>query len=133
VLDDGSALIVSAPISELFDSAQGQLTLDPVMLEKDTLGKPRGIRDLVAFGDGFLIIAGPAQDPDSSHKIARGDYAIYRKDGSRPQKMELEAYGTETKPEALLVMEKTDQALTGLILFDGPKEGEPRLVEIRTQ
>jgi len=142
VLDDGSAVIVSAPISALFDHAQGQLTLDRMMLGRDTLGKPRGIRDLVAFGDGFLIIAGPAQDPDSSHKIAPGDYAIYRKDGSRLEKMDLEAYETtkpeETepvamKPEALLVVEQTGQSPTGLILFDGPKEGEPRLVEIRTQ
>lgn len=131
VLDDGSAVIVSAPISALFDHTQGQFTLDRVMLGRDTLGKPRGIRDLVAFGDGFLIIAGPAQDPDSSHSIALGDYAVYRKDDSGLKKLkDLEAYGTMTKPEALLATGQTGRGLTGLILFDGPKEGEPRLVEI---
>ena len=137
VLDDGNAIIVSAPINALFDGAEGQFTPDPVMLGKDNLGNPRGIRDLVAFDDSFLIIAGPVQDPDEDRGIKPGDYAIYLKkssgpnmSGSEPKKLlDLEVYGTETKPEALLVMEQTGQGLMGLVLFDGPKEGEPRLVE----
>ena len=131
VLADGSAVIVSAPIHAIFDGGDSQLTLEPVMLGTDTLGHVRGIRDLAAFDDGVLIIAGPVQDPDPSHGIALGDYAIYLKNSSALRKLaDLQAYGPETKPEALLVTGQSGQSLATLILFDGPKEGEPRLLEL---
>jgi hypothetical protein len=131
VLADGSAVIVSAPLDALFEGGDGPLTIEQVRLGTDTLGHARGIRDLVAFDDGFLILAGPVQDPDPSHGIVLGDYAIYLKTGAGLRTLaDLKAYGPKTKPEALLVTGSSGQGLSSLILFDGPKEGEPRHLEL---
>jgi hypothetical protein len=131
VLPDGNAAILSVPLAALFDGQAGEAKLHRAGLGKDTLGNPRGIRDLVAYGPGFLIVAGPAKDPPDTHEITLGDYAVYSHDGSTAtKKLDLKAYGKKVKPEGLLPLDEKNGKLRALLLFDGPDEGEPRAIEI---
>jgi hypothetical protein len=130
VPDDGSALILSIPLGALFEGQPGDGTVHRARLGHDASGGRRGIRDLVAFGSGFLIVAGPVNDPPSD-EVKHGDYAIFSYDGTAARKlMDLPAYGTKVKPEALLPLEQTGGKLRALVLFDGPDEGAPRPVTI---
>ena len=131
VLPDGSAAILSAPLAAVFDGQAGEAKLHRVGLDKDTLGNPRGIRDLVAYGSGFLIVAGPAKDPPETHEIKLGDYAVYSyKDGTATKLLDLKPYGKKVKPEGLLPLDEKNGKLRALLLFDGPEQGEPRPIEI---
>jgi hypothetical protein len=132
VLDDGSAVIARMPLAAVFDGAPGAATFFHLGLDKDTQMDPRGIRDLTVFGDGFLLIAGPEQDPPKKHRIAFGDYAIYSwTEGAAPVKrLDLQPTGKADKPEALLVLDADPEKARVLLLFDGPKEGQPMPVDI---
>lgn len=135
VLDDGSAVIARVPLAAVFDGAAGAATLFRLGLDKDTQMEPRGIRDLTVFGDGLLLIAGPEQDPSKKHRIALGDYAIYSwKEGQAPVKrLDLQPTGKTDKPEALLVLDADAAKARVLLLYDGPKEGQPMPVDIPLQ
>jgi hypothetical protein len=132
VLDDGSAVIARVPLAAVFDGAPGAATVFHVGLDKDTQMDPRGIRDLTAFGDGFLLIAGPEQNPPKKHRIALGDYAIYSwTEGAAPVKrLDLQPVGKADKPEALTVLDADAEQARVLLMFDGPKEGRPMPVTI---
>jgi hypothetical protein len=130
VLDDGSAVIARVPLATLFEGAADGATIFRLALDRDTQGNPRGIRDLTVFGDGFLLIAGPEQDPPKKHAVAPGDYAIYAwNEGDPVKRLDLQPAGKKDKPEALLML---DQA-RALLLFDGPKEGRPTTVAVPSQ
>jgi hypothetical protein len=131
VLDDGSAAILSAPLVAVFNGQAEETKLHRVGLGKDTLGKPRGIRDLVAYGDGYLLLAGPVSDPPLGHDIKLGDYAVFWWKGRNATKLlDLKGYGKTVKPEALLPLDEENGKLRALLFFDGPKEGAPRPIEI---
>jgi hypothetical protein len=132
VLDDGSAVIARVPLAAVFDGAPGAATLFRLALDKDTQRDPRGIRDLTLFGDGFLLIAGPEQDPPKKHPIARGDYALYSwtEDAAPVKRLDLQPYGKTDKPEALLVLDADAEKARALLMFDGAKEGQPIPVDI---
>ena len=133
VLDDGSAVMLSAPLTAIFDGQAGKSKLHRVNLGRDTAGKPRGIRDIVVYRGAFLLIAGPVSDPPSGD-IKPADYAIFRYDGTVANKLlDLDPYGNAVKPEALLPLEEKDGKLHALLFFDGPVEGEPRPVEFKLQ
>jgi len=130
VLPDGNAAILSAPLAVVFDGQPGQAQLHRVGLGKDALGNPRGIRDLVDYGAGFLIVAGPVNDPPSGD-IEPGDYAIFSYAGDTTKKLlDLKSYGQKVKPEALLPLDEKNGTLRALLFFDGPKEGSPTPIEI---
>ncbi|WP_395016821.1 DUF3616 domain-containing protein [Dongia sp.] len=134
VLDDGSAVIARVPLAALFDGVAGEATLFRLALDQDTQGDSRGIRDLTVSGDGFLLIAGPVDDPPKKHAIAVGDYAIYSwNEGAAEKRLDLQPYGKKTKPEALLLLDENAATARALLMFDGPKEGEPTPVEIPLQ
>jgi hypothetical protein len=130
VLDDGSAVILSVPLGALFEAQPGDATSHRVNLGRDTRGKPRGIRDIVAFRSGFLIVAGPVKDPPTD-EVNDDDYAIFSYDGKSAKKLiDLRAYGKKIKPETLLPLDQKSGKLRALILFDGPEEGAPTPVMI---
>ena len=126
ILDDGKAAILSVPLAALFDGQPGEGKLHRIDLEKG-----RGVRDLVAFETGFLVLSGPVNDPEDD-KVDVGDYAVFWWDGDGSVKLlgSLESFGKKIKPEALVPLERTDHKLRVLLLFDGPLEGEPRSVKI---
>jgi hypothetical protein len=135
VLDDGSAVIARVPLNAVFDGAEGTATLFRLPLGKDTQMDPRGIRDLTISGDEFFLIAGPEQDPPKKHDIALGDYAIYSwSEGAAPVKrLDLAPTGDSDKPEGLTILDQDAARARALVLYDGPKEGQPMAVTIPLQ
>lgn len=136
---DGCAVMVTAPLDLVFSpssSSSCKSRIQSVDLGRDTTGGVRGIRDLVAYKDGFLIIAGPMLDPDEkAYVIQKGDYTIYRQVGNATTKLlDLDGYVIDreikVKPEALLPLDEKDGTLRALILFDGPMNGAGRTVAI---
>lgn len=126
VLADGKAAILSVPLAAMFEGAAAKSELHRL-----DLGDARGIRDLAAFGGGFLVLAGPVKDPPGG-AIEAGDYRVVWWDGASVTRTLglLPSYGTRVKPEALLPLGLTEGRLRVLLLFDGPEEGAPRAVEI---
>lgn len=131
VLRDGDAVILSVPLEGLFEGEPGAAAVSRLALGRDSEGRARGVRDLAAVPEGFLILAGPMLDPKGDG-VEAGDYAIFRWNGADApvQALALDGYGRKVKPEALLPLERTQDRLRALVLFDGPKEGAPRTVEI---
>jgi len=135
VLDDGSAVIARVPLAALFDGAPGAATLFRLGLGRDTQRDPRGIRDLTLSGDEFFLIAGPEQDPPKKRDIALGDYAIYSwREGAVPVKrLDLSPTGDTDKPEGLTILDQDAERARALVMYDGPKEGQPMAVTIPLQ
>ena len=138
VLPDGrdknrdKAAILSMPLDSIFGEGSGQPTIVLLDLAKDS-GEVRGIRDLVAYKGGFLIIAGPVLDPaNGDAPIQAGDYAIYRHIAGQTTKLlDLPGYGAKVKPEALLPLDEANGTMRALLLFDGPDEGGGRTVTFK--
>ena len=126
VLPDKSAAILSVPLLALFDGQSGNPQLHHVNLEKS-----RGVRDLVAFENGFLLIAGPVNDPPDG-SVNDGDYSVYWWDGINHARRldEIKSFGNKVKPEGILPIDQRDGKLRVLLFFDGPDEGAPRPIEI---
>jgi uncharacterized protein DUF3616 len=115
------AVVVSVPVDALFNGGGAQHKVFQL-----PLGPARGVRDLVAYEDGILILAGPGA-------CQCGSYAIYSWDGASDNVTllsELDQFDSARKPEALLPLDRTKKKLRVLILFDGDEEGKPTPVEI---
>jgi len=121
VLGGNRAVVLSVATGVLF----GGSGLDH-RLFRLPLGDGRGVRDLAAFEDRILILAGPVAD-------GPGAYAIYAWDGESENVRlltELSSFDPRRKPEGLLPLDRCSGRLRVLILFDGDKEGTPTPVEI---
>jgi len=123
-LDGGEAAILSVALDALFGAAVADPRLDRI-----ALGTGRGIRDLVAFDGGFLILAGPSAEAD-------GTYSLYFWDGgNKPMPLAdlptlTDEDGDQLKAEAVLPLDRSAAKLRVLVFFDGAKEGAPRAIEI---
>ena len=126
ILANNDAAILSVPLAALFEGQNGAGRLHRLNLEKR-----RGVRDLVEFEKGFLLIAGPVNDPKDD-KVEGGDYSVVWWDGENQTKRlgDLEGYGKKVKPEALVPIDRKNDKLHVLLFFDGPDEGAPRLVKV---
>jgi len=86
----------------------------------------RGIRDIAAVETGFLILAGPVGDGDTSYRVYYWSGADQLTGGlaAKPQRMaELSDLG-EGKPEGLAVLSAQGRKYRVLIVFDGLPRGE---------
>ena len=126
------AAVLSVPLSAIFEDQQASSKLHRLALETDTLGKPRGVRDIIRYASGFLVLAGPLNDPPDDREIQPSDYSIYEWDGAGvlERVRHIPAFGRKVKPEALLPLDGDRQRGRVLILFDGPEEGAPRPFEV---
>jgi hypothetical protein len=124
------AVVVSAVADAVMDGGPADPRVRKLVLGQDKRNAPRGVRDIVHHGSGFLILAGPVNDPDDG-AVADGDYAIYAWDGAQALTpvRDLRSYGNRVKPEALLPLDADTGRPRLLLLFDGPDEGAPRLVD----
>jgi len=121
-LIESKAIVVGAELNKLFNGPPDEARL--IKLDLDG----RGIRDLVRYGNGFLIIGGPSGDED-------GVYAIYRWDGTstRPTlaktlpEIRGKKKNKQRKPEALLPLDAPADNARVLVMFDGEDNGGPRV------
>lgn len=129
---EGKGTVVAVPLDALFNGKAGRASLITVDLGKDSHGEPRGVRDLVAYGPDFLVLAGPQIDPPPGRPIAYGDYAIFRATeiGTTTLLSTLPAFGVEAKPEALMPLDQEGRRLRAVLLFDGPKDGGGRVISL---
>lgn len=123
VLDDG-ALVMQVPVAAIFDGAV--LGAKPEV-HSLPLGKGQGIRDLAAVNGGFLVLSGPEKrEPGKAEvflwKPGSAPIAIYDLGGP---------HSDGAKPEALLLLGETDAAYAVLVMSDGPKNGDPTVIEIK--
>lgn len=120
LLQGGLAAVVSVKLGALFNGAAP----DPKLFHLP-LGEQRGVRDLARYGEGFLVLAGPAAGVE-------GPEAVFAWDGKGEEVMRLADLPGETedgqriKAEALLPLDLKAKGLRVLILYDGGKEGAPR-------
>jgi hypothetical protein len=123
-LDNGRSAVLSVRLDALFgmEPADAKLYRLP-------LGDGQGVRDLTAYANGFLVLAGPAAD-------GGGAYAIYWWDGESENTRHLRhltdviGKNRKRKAEALLPLDESPSGLRALILFDGEKNGAPVAVEM---
>ncbi|XAZ19548.1 DUF3616 domain-containing protein (plasmid) [Sinorhizobium sp. B11] len=118
---DGEAVIGEASVKEIFDGAPGDFELHPV-----DLGKGQAVRDLAAYKNDVLILAGP-QDRDG------GKAAVYKwtPGGEAVKLAELDPAGSpDRQPETLMVLETSEDAVRCLVFDDGDKSANPRIYEI---
>ena len=118
----------AAVLSVAVDGVFGKAAPD-ARLHRLPLGKEASVRDLAAFGDGVLVLAGPiASGP--------GPFGIYWWDGesdnARLLKDLADVVGKsgKRKAEALLPLDEDAASLRVLVLFDGEKEAAPVVVTV---
>ena len=80
----------------------------------------------------LLLIAGPVNDPENG-AVKTGDYSVFWWDGAKESKLlgDIEGFGDRIKPEGIVPIERKAGKLSVLVFFDGPEEGEPRLIEVK--
>ena len=130
----GFAFVIEIAAADVFENRpKPQYTL-----HKLQLGKGLGIREIVAAKSGFLIIAGNAGS-EPSEKFTESenyeedrDYSLVFWDGKGS---EVHRIGPIPNPpgkaEAMTILEESASEVTVLILFDGPKGGQPSVYRIR--
>lgn len=149
VIED-EALLLTVPLATMFEGQPGGSQLQRLELGRDTGGRPRGIRDLVAIGEGVVGIAGPVSDPPDGRPIRRGDYAVFKWKPTELVRCQiLEIYGPDrsdrdrrsadartaserkpVKPEGLTLLTSGSASIKALLTFDGPEGGRPTALEL---
>jgi hypothetical protein len=108
------------------------------VLHKLHLGEGLGIREIVATKSGFLIIAGnagsePSKKFTESENYEKGrEYSLVFWDGAGSEVHRIGAIPDPPgKAEAMTILEESASEVTVLILFDGPKDGQPSVYRLR--
>lgn len=113
-LDRGDALVLKFRFKNPAETAQ--------LLTANLGGL--GIRDLTRVADGFLILAGPMDD-------AAGPYQLHHWDGNggpggKTRRLCTIPAKDGAKAEGLAVLREDQAAYEFLVLYDGPKGGNPK-------
>jgi hypothetical protein len=122
---EGYAFVMEVAAKDIFEnSPKPQYTL-----HKLRLGEGFGIREIVAAKSGFLIIAGNA---GSENYEEDREFSLVFWDGKGP---EVHRIGSIPNPpgkaEAMTILAESASEMTVLILFDGPKGGQPSVYRLR--
>jgi hypothetical protein len=124
MLEDGCAAVLSVSLAALFEDQPLQ-----ARLHRLRLGDGQGVRDLAAFGNGILVLAGPAGDGGGRYAVygwdAAGDAVRFLKDISA-----VSGGDADHKPEAILPLDAGEFGLRLLVLSDGVPEGGPVAIEM---
>ncbi|MCX7277759.1 MAG: DUF3616 domain-containing protein [Burkholderiales bacterium] len=126
---DGQAGVLAVDSQALFQGDDAHPALTQLVL-----GSGRGVRDMLAVSDGFLVLAGPDDDPSHQNSV---DWTVSWWDG-QPSKspvtprvlatldlraVQLRSCDKELKPEAITLLAETPQAYQLLVLSDGMCDG----------
>lgn len=131
-----AAYVLSVGAEQLFDGGDVRPALASVRV-----GHGRGIRDLVAVKDGFLILAGPDDDEDNEDvgwTISLWDGAAADGNVAAPKLLAaLDLDGIERrrcdkrpKPEAMAVLEEAPDRYRVAVLSDGLCDGGPMIFNL---
>lgn len=129
---DGRGLVIELGTRDLFAGKPG-----PLKIHSIPVAKGRGIREIAAVRDGFVIITGNAS-AEASKKIpvsaAPGPDTRFELLFWNGRETAVEAIGqlpeNGGKGEALLVLEDGDTHVDLLVVFDGLLGGEPMSVRL---
>lgn len=126
----GAAPVLSVDADALFSGGDARATVTPL-----PLGPHRGIRDMVAVRDGFLLLAGPDDDPARQDvgwtvvwwdgKGSHGTTGLRTLAALDLSGVSLRTCDKQIKPEALAVWGETPQTYNLLVLSDGLCDGGP--------
>ncbi|MCW1885100.1 DUF3616 domain-containing protein [Luteolibacter flavescens] len=130
---DGRGLVLELAPGQLFDGGKPA----PMKVHEIAISKGRGIREIAAVKDGFIVLTGNAS-AEASKKIpvtaAPGPDTRFEllhwngRDSNARNLGRLPENGG--KGEALLVLDDTDSHIEMLVIFDGLPGGEPMSVRI---
>jgi hypothetical protein len=130
---DGDAFVMEIAAADVF----GRRPRPVYRLHKLPLGPGLGIREIVAGKTGFLIIAGNAgSEPSETYADSQDyeedrDFILFHWDGKSANVRRIGPLpDVRGKAEAMAILEKTDDDVTVLVLFDGPKGGRPTAYRI---
>lgn len=130
---EGSAFVLEVRAEDVF----GGKPLPPYTLHKLQMGPGLGIREIVAAQSGFLIIAGNSAAEPSEKYTQSADYDEDREflliewDGVGSDVHKIGPIPDVTgKAEAMMILEETQDHVTVLMLFDGPRQGRPTIYRI---
>jgi len=129
----GIAFVMEIAATDVFGSpARPQHVLHELRL-----GEGLGIREIVATKNGFLIIAGNAGSEPSEKYTESENYdedrefslVLWDGKGSKVHRIGV-IPDTPGKAEAMTILEESASEITVLILFDGPRGGQPTVYRI---
>lgn len=129
----GKAYVMEIAAEQIFGGKKGR----NYRLHSLSLGKGYGIREIVAAGSCFLIIAGNSGSEPSdkfpkseNYREDRG-YVMFSWDGKSSQVQRIGPIkNAPGKAEAMVVLSESEQQITVLILFDGADKGNPSVYRI---
>lgn len=128
---DGQAGVLAVDAQALFQGGDSHPALTQLVL-----GNGRGIRDMLAVGDGFLVLAGPDDDPSHQQSVS---WTLSWWDGQPSaspvtpralatldlHSVTLRSCDKELKPESITLLAETPKAYQLLVLSDGMCDGGP--------
>lgn len=117
---DDHAFIVSVRANALFSKTRDLKTKVTTL----ALGKDTGIRDLAAVKDGFLILAGSAQDQAIPASVWFWDGKADK--AKALATLDLDGIDPKGKAETLLPLDESPSGFRVLVMFDGIENGGPR-------
>lgn len=130
---DGHAFVMEIGAEDVF----GRRPRQAYRLHRLPLGPGLGIREIVAGKSCFLIIAGNAgSEPSETYTDSQDyeedrDFILFRWDGKGPDVHRIGPLpDVRGKAEAMAILEETENHVTVLVLFDGPKGGRPTAYRI---
>ena len=129
----GKAYVMEITADQVFGDKKGR----NYRLHSLSLGEGYGIREIVAAGSCFLIIAGNSGSEPSdkfpkseNYREDRG-YVIYSWDGKGTRVHRIGSIENPPgKAEAMTVLSESEQQMEVLILFDGAGKGRPSVYRI---
>ncbi len=129
----GKAYVMEIAAEQIFGGKKGR----NYRLHRLSLGKGYGIREIVAAGSCFLIIAGNSGSepsdkfPKSENYQEDRGYIMFSWDGKSPKVHRIGPIeNAPGKAEAMVVLGESEQQITVLILFDGADKGRPSVYRI---
>jgi hypothetical protein len=122
----GRAFILETNANDLFNGGAPTLRRHEL-----PLGPGRGVRDLAAVRDGFLLIAGASLSGDDAEPEADG-FTLYfwPGPGQAPNRIGDIKPPRGGKAEGLLVRAEDETSITALLFFDGAPDGAPTQITV---